>query len=121
MKGSCTNMQKLTTLTIVESIFIINRRVKQVSDPSLLYNLKHDAIAKLLKENKATKLYLHRYSRKIIFVIVECEGGYLFHYPADQTDLKQLEYREVVLNHRNPPTTLSYFKAKRTLIDFTTK
>lgn len=83
----------------------LNKQVKtkQVTDNSLLYKLKHDALAKLLQENKANKLYLHKYSRKIIFIVVKCEN-YLFHHPASETDLKELEYKEVVFNHRIPPT-----------------
>lgn len=117
-KGSYTHMKtKLTTLTIAASIYVINKQVKQVSNPSLLYKLKHGAIRKLLRENKATKLYLHRYSNKIIFVVVECEG-YLFHYPASDTDLKELEFKEWSYDRPNPRTNLSYLSAKRNIIRY---
>ena len=120
MKGSCTHMKtKLTTLTIAQSIYVINKQVKRVSDPNVLYKLKHEAIAKLLRENKAKKLYLHRYSRKLIFVVVECEG-YLFHHPASNDDLKEFEYQEVAYDRPNPRTDLRYLVAKRNLINYVT-
>lgn len=123
--------RKLTPLVIAQSIYVINRRVKQVPDPDLLYKLKHEAIAKLLKENKAEKLYLHRFNRvqklhallttptKIdkIFVVVKCEN-YHFHYPANQMDLKELKFQNKIYDSPNPPSDISYFAAKKNILNY---
>lgn len=122
---------KLTPLIIAQSIYVINKRVKQVSDPNHLYKLKYDALTKLLKENKAKKLYLHRFNRahklhasltiptnlNKIFVVVTCEN-YYFHYPANNKDLKELKFREKIYDNPNPPSDISYFTAKKNIINY---
>lgn len=132
MTGVFINMPtELTPLIIAQSIHVINKRAKQVPDSNLLYQLKHTAIKKLIIENKAKKLYLHRFkcvqqlhnqinsSEGInkVFIVVFCEN-YYFHSPANKTDLDSLRFEKLQRGVFNPSTKMKYFKAKRNIIAY---
>lgn len=122
---------KLTPLMIAESIYVLNIYAKKVPDSDYLYQLKYRAIEKLLAENKAQKVCLHRFKRvhqshdqyypltklQKIFVLVACEN-YCFHYPATAADLKSLPYQNQDPNIRNPATSVKYFVAKRNILQY---
>lgn len=121
----------LTPLDIARSIQIINKRAKQVQNPSFLYQLKYEAIQKLLSDHDAKKICLHYFKRvqqfhfynmtnkniNNVFVLVEC-ANYYFHYPASNQDKQLLSYEIIKKDIRNPPTKMSYFIAKRNLTKY---
>ena len=119
------------TNEIAQAIYVINRRAKVIPDSSALYSLKHAAIKKLISEQRATKLCIHRFKRvhqfhsilnsKIdihtIFTLVSC-GEYIFHYPAEKQDIKDLQYKQKIVNIRNPRSEMSYSSAKHILLQY---
>lgn len=116
---------------IAQAIHVINRRAKIVPDSSVLYSLKHEVIKKLLSEQRATKLCLHRFKRvhqlhsirdsridfHTIFTLVSC-GEYIFHYPAEKQDIKDLQFKQKIVSIRNPHSETSYASAKRLLLQY---
>lgn len=121
----------IKTNEIAQAIYVINRRAKVVPDSSVLYSLKHNAIMKLLSEQRATKLCVHRFKRvqqfhsirdskidiNTIFTLVSC-GEYIFHYPADPQDIKDLLFQQKIIGIRNPHSEMSYSSAKRLLLQY---
>lgn len=119
------------TDVIAQAIHVINRRAKIVPDSSVLYSLKYEAIKKLLYEQRATKLCLHRFKRvhhfhsirdssidfQTIFTLVSC-GGYIFHYPAEKQDIKSLQFKQKIVGIRNPHSEMGYAAAKRLLLQY---
>ncbi|MBD8038716.1 hypothetical protein H9635_18385 [Solibacillus sp. A46] len=116
---------------IAQAIHVINRRAKVVPDSSALYSLKYAVIKKLLLEQRATKLCVHRFKRvhqlhsirdsridiQTIFVVVSC-GEYTFHYPAEKQDIKDLKFEKKIVSIRNPRSEMSYASAKRLLLQY---
>ncbi|MCP3026294.1 YkyB family protein [Halobacillus sp. A5] len=113
----------LSNQELAESLFIINRHAKTAPQPKHLYEIKKQAIAKLLKENKARKVGLHfsehpKYSKQHSTLLIEV-GGYYFHIPAEKKDFDQLRHLgSVDQSYRNPKPKLSLSKAKRILYDY---
>lgn len=121
----------LKTNEIAQAIYVINRRAKAVPDSSVLYSLKHKAIKKLLSEQRATKLCVHRFKRvhqfhsirdsiidiTTVFTLVAC-GEYIFHYPAEPEDIKNLLFQQKIIGIRNPHSDMSYSSAKRLLLQY---
>lgn len=121
--------REFKTNEIAQAIHVINRRAKMVPDPSALYSLKQAAIQKLISEQRATKLCIHRFKRvrqfhsirdsridiQTIFTLVSC-GEYIFHYPAEKKDIKDLQYKQKIVNIRNPHSEMRYSSAKRILL-----
>lgn len=120
--------QDINITDIVCSLNILNKRAKTVKNPEQLYQLKYDVLNKLINENKAKKVCLHRFKRvrqaqnrtlkndfnTKYFVLVECESHY-FHLPANQTDIKTLKLELPLNNVRNKLNKMSYFHAKKIL------
>lgn len=120
-----------TTDEIAQAIYVVNCRAKIVPDASMLYSLKHEAIKKLVSEKRATRLCVHRFKRvhqfhsirdvkvdiNTIFTLVSC-GEYIFHYPAERQDLKDLLFKEKIIGIRNPRSEMSYSTAKRLLLQY---
>lgn len=116
---------------IAQAIYVINRRAKVAPDSSALYALKHAAIKKLLSEQRATKLCIHRFKRvhhfhsildskvdvPTTFTLVSC-GEYIFHYPAEKQDLKDLQYEKEIVSIRNPYSKMKYSSAKHILLQY---
>ena len=132
-KNQVRNIQRrnFTTDEIAQAIYVVNRRAKTVPDASMLYALKHDAIKKLVAEQRATRLCVHRFKRvqqfhsirnlkidiNTIFTLVSC-GEYIFHYPANHQDIKDLLFQQKIDGIRNPRSEMSYSSAKRILFEY---
>lgn len=132
-KNQVRNIQRRNFATdeIAQAIYVVNRRAKMVPDASMLYALKHEAIKKLVSEQRATRLCVHRFKRvhhfhsikdpkidvNTIFTLVSC-GEYIFHYPANQQDIKDLLFQRRIIGIRNPRSEMSYATAKRLLIGY---
>ncbi|MFG6149088.1 YkyB family protein [Halobacillus sp. B23F22_1] len=112
-----------TNRELAESLFIVNRHAKTAPQPKHLYDIKKQAISKLLKENKAKKVGLHfsehpKFSKQHSTLLIEI-GGYYFHIPAEKKDFDQLKHLgSVDQSYRNPKPKLSLSKAKRVLYDY---
>lgn len=131
MNKSDNQSRDFNTNEIAQAIYVINRRAKVAPDSSALYSLKHAAIKKLLSEQRATKLCIHRFKRvhqfhsildskvdvQTTFILVSC-GEYIFHYPAEKQDLKDLQYKKKIVSIRNPHSELRYSSAKRILLQY---
>lgn len=132
-KNQVSNIQRriFTTDEIAQAIYVVNRRAKIVPDASMLYALKHEAIKKLVTEQRATRLCVHRFKRvrqlhsirdakvdiNTIFTLVSC-GDYIFHYPAERQDIKDLLFQQKIIGIRNPRSQMNYSTAKRLLIEY---
>jgi hypothetical protein len=113
-----------TIENLSQAIFIVNRHAKTATNPKYLYQLKHDAIKKLLNEGKARKTGLHfsnnpKNSQQQSDVLVEC-GDYTFHIPPAKLDFEQLPHLgKLDQSVRNPKASLSLTVAKKLLADYT--
>lgn len=113
-----------TIENLSQAIFIVNRHAKTATNPKYLYQLKHDAIKKLLNEGKAIKTGLHfsnnpKNSQQQSDVLVKC-GEYTFHIPPTKLDFEQLPHLgKLDQSVRNPKASLSLTIAKRLLADYT--
>lgn len=113
-----------TIENLSQAIFIVNRHAKTATNPRYLYQLKHDAIKKLLNEGKANKTGLHfsnnpKNSQQQSDVLVQC-GEYTFHIPPTKLDFEQLPHLgKLDQSVRNPKASLSLTTAKRLLADYT--
>ena len=109
---------------LAKALFIINRNAKTATDARYLYQLKHEAIKKMLEEGKATKVGLHfsrnpKYSQQQLDVLVSC-GNYYFHIPSTKEDIKTLKHLGKLDDHiRNPKTVFPLKEAKRVLQTYT--
>ncbi|SFE65269.1 YkyB-like protein [Bacillus sp. OV194] len=96
---------------VAASLYIINKHAKIAT---CLYNLKHMALSRALKENQAKKigvqmLHLHRFYTLIKF------QEYYFHIPSTKEDLRTLR-RLPILEVYNPKAEhLSLSQAKRVI------
>jgi hypothetical protein len=110
--------------TLAKAIFTVNRHAKTATNPKYLYELKKQALLKMIKEGKAVKKGLHfsrnpKHSRQQSDVLIEC-GHYTFHMPPCKEDFNQLPH----LGHlneeiRNPRCSMSLSKAKGLLEAYT--
>lgn len=114
----------LTIENLSQALFIINRHAKTATDPKFLYQLKHKAIKKLLKEGKAKKIGLHfsknpKLSQQQSDVLISC-GDYLFHVPPTKEDFSTLPHLgELDQTTRNPKAKLSLKEAKKLIQHYT--
>ncbi|MFC7321388.1 YkyB family protein [Halobacillus campisalis] len=114
---------QLSNRELAESLFIVNRHAKTAPQPKHLYDIKKEAISKLLKENKAKKIGLHfserpKYSKQHSTLLIEV-GGYYFHVPAEKKDFDQLEHLgNIDQAYRNPKPKLSLSRAKKILYSY---
>nr|WP_249745214.1 YkyB family protein [Mesobacillus boroniphilus] len=113
-----------TIENLSQAIFTVNRHAKTAPNPKFLYQLKHDAIKKMLREGKAKKTGLHfsnnpRNSQQQSDVLVVC-GDYTFHIPPTKQDFEQLPHLgKLDQSVRNPRATISLTNAKRLLSAYT--
>ncbi len=113
-----------TVENLSQAIFTVNRHAKTAPNPKFLYKLKHDALHKLIKEGKASKVGLHysgnpKNSQQQSDVLVQC-GNYSFHLPPSKEDFSQLPHLGKLNSHvRNPKASLSLNTAKRLLMAYT--
>lgn len=112
--------QELVIEEIARAIFTVNRHAKAALQPKHLYEIKKEAIAKLIQANKAKKIGLHfsnnpKLSNQHSILLVKV-GSYYFHLPPKKEDFKNLDHLgELDDNFRNPSTKMSLSQAKRIL------
>jgi hypothetical protein len=115
---------ELTTRNLSQAIFTVNRHAKTAPNPKQLYNLKHEALKKMLTEGKAKKVGLHfsqnpGNSQQRSDVLVACDQ-YTFHIPPTKADFLDLPHLGKLDDHvRNPKSTLSLNQAKQLLQAYT--
>jgi hypothetical protein len=113
-----------TIENLSQAIFTVNRHAKTAPNPKFLYQLKHDAIKKMLREGKAKKTGLHfsnnpRNSQQQSDVLVVC-GDYTFHIPPTKQDFEHLPHLgKLDQSVRNPRATISLTTAKKLLSAYT--
>jgi hypothetical protein len=113
-----------TVENLSQAIFTVNRHAKTAPDPKFLYKLKHDALQKLIKEGKASKVGLHysgnpKNSQQQSDVLVKC-GNYSFHLPPSKEDFSHLPHLGKLDSYvRNPKASLSLNTAKKLLMTYT--
>lgn len=113
-----------TIENLSQAIFTVNRHAKTAPNPKYLYQLKHDAIKKMLNEGKAKKSGLHfsnnpRNSQQQSDVLVVC-GDYTFHIPPTKLDFEQLPHLgKLDQSVRNPKSSISLNNAKKLLSTYT--
>lgn len=101
-----------------QALFSINRHAKTAPEPQHLYQIKKEAIHKLLNENRAKKIGLHFSDRpsksnqhSTLLVSV---GDYFFHILPEKNDFQELEHLGALdQNYRNPKSKMSLSQAKR--------
>ncbi|PLR97475.1 YkyB family protein [Bacillus sp. T33-2] len=107
-----------------QAIFTVNRHAKTATNPKYLYQLKHEALQKLLKEGKAKKVGLHfsnnpQFSQQQSDVLVKC-GEYTFHIPPTKADFEVLPHLGRLDDAtRNPKAKVTLANAKKLLISYT--
>ena len=52
-----------------------------------------------------------------IFILVSCDD-YIFHYPAEKQDIKELQFKQKIGTIRKPRSEMSYSMAKRILLQY---
>ncbi|RDI47650.1 YkyB family protein [Falsibacillus pallidus] len=119
-----TTPSNTTIENLSRAIFTVNRHAKTATNPKFLYNLKRQAILKMLKEGKAKKLGLHfsenpKFSKQQSDVLVKC-GEYLFHIPPCKHDFENLTHLgELDYSTRNPNYRMPLTHAKNLLQKYT--
>ncbi|MDP4162324.1 MAG: YkyB family protein [Bacillota bacterium] len=120
---SSTNLS-LTIENLSQAIYIVNRHAKTAPNPKFLYQMKKEALQKMITEGKAKKIGLHfsdnpRNSQQQSDVLVEC-GKYLFHIPPVKSDFSELPHLGKLDERvRNPKATFSLNQAKGYLLAYT--
>lgn len=103
-----------------QALFIVNRHAKTAPDPSNLYQLKNEALKKLISEKKALKVGLHfsgnpknTYQHSVLLVKI---GDYYFHTLPSKNDMRTLQHLgHLKDNYRNPKSAFSLSRAKKIL------
>ncbi|PPA72222.1 YkyB family protein [Jeotgalibacillus proteolyticus] len=110
--------------SISQAIFTVNKHAKTASDPKFLYQLKKEALNKLLTERKAEKIGLQfsrnpGNSQQRSDLLVKC-GDYFFHLPPKKEDFSSLPHLgELTDSYRNPKTRMGLREAKTILQSYT--
>lgn len=105
------------------ALFTINRHAKTAPEPDHLYNIKKEAIHKLLKEKRAKKIGLHftrgaKLSNQHSTVLIQVDK-YYFHVPPSKEDFKKLKHLgSLDQNYRNPPTKMPLSRAKKLIYKY---
>ncbi|HLQ74015.1 MAG TPA: YkyB family protein [Bacillota bacterium] len=108
----------LSTKSIAQAIFIINKHAKTAPEPKHLYTIKKRAINKLLKEKRCKKIGLHfsnhpKLSHQHSTLLVKVDN-YYFHILPKRHDFKTLDHLgKLADTYRNPPTRMALSKAKQ--------
>lgn len=103
---------------LAKAIYTINRHAKTAPEPKHLYQIKKDAIHKLIKEERAFKVGLHfsdhpKYSNQHSTLLVKVDDFY-FHIPPAREDFKELKHLGALdQNFRNPQVKMSLSQAKK--------
>lgn len=108
------------------AIFTVNKHAKTAPNNQFLYELKREALQKMMDEKRANKLGLHfvqraQRSKQNSVVVVEC-GDYFFHTLPTKQDMKQLPHLgSLDSSFRNPKGHMSLSEAKRILCTYTNR
>jgi len=111
-------------LALSQAIFTVNKHAKTASDPKYLYQLKKEALLKLLREKKAEKIGLQfsknpGLSQQRSDVLVQCKD-YMFHIPPTKEDFDVLPHLgKLTDTYRNPKTRMGLREAKSILQSYT--
>lgn len=114
---------------IAQALFSINRHAKTAPEPQHLYQIKKEAIHKLLDEKRAKKIGLHfsdrpKRSNQHSTLLVSVDN-YFFHILPEKNDFKKFEHLgSLDESYRNPRSKMSLSQAKRIIyryIDFKPK
>ncbi|MBP1968265.1 hypothetical protein J2Z83_000357 [Virgibacillus natechei] len=111
-------MNHVSLSDLGKALFTINRHAKTAPEPQHLYFIKKEAISRLLKEKRATKVGLHfsdhpKFSNQHSTLLVKVDS-YFFHIPPAKEDFKELEHLGTLdKNYRNPQTKMSLSQAKK--------
>ena len=106
------------------AIYTVNRHAKTAPDNRSLYQLKKEAITKLLNSGDAEKIGLHfvenpKFSKQHSTVLVRC-GEFLFHTLPEKEDFVKLPHLgEQDMEFRNPQERMSLKVARELLTAFT--
>ncbi|MCI1859854.1 MAG: hypothetical protein LKI80_17175 [Sporolactobacillus sp.] len=101
----------MNTQKIAQAIYVVNCHAKTATHPAKLYQLKHVALMKLIYEDQAKVIGLHRYSsrptpRPRHFVLVKCVN-YYFHIMPERRDFDVLGVVDGDPAYRNPKARMS--------------
>ncbi|SDL79372.1 YkyB family protein [Sediminibacillus halophilus] len=108
---------------IAKALFIVNRHAKTAPNPRPLYDMKKQAINKLLRENHAEKVGLHfsdrpKLSRQHSTLLVKVSDFY-FHIPPAKQDFQEVKHLGATdKNFRNPKPQMSLTQAKKILSSY---
>ncbi|MCZ0703953.1 hypothetical protein J2T56_002186 [Natronobacillus azotifigens] len=108
---------------IAQAIYIINRHAKTALNPKELYDMKKQAINRLLENHIAEKVGLHfseqpKLSRQHSTLLVQV-GDYYFHIPPKKEDFKKVKHLgNLDQNYRNPKTKMSLRHAKKIICSY---
>ncbi|MBB6454849.1 hypothetical protein HNQ94_003338 [Salirhabdus euzebyi] len=115
--------KEYTVKEIAEALAVVNRHAKAAPDPRHLYDIKKNAIEKLLEQKKAKKIGLHysnhpKLSQQHSTLLIQV-GDYFFHLPPKREDLKELKHLGALdETYRNPKPQLNLKKSKAILYDY---
>ncbi|EDL65066.1 YkyB family protein [Bacillus sp. SG-1] len=125
MRNSQDSSPHIATIkNLSQAVFTVNRHAKTAINPKYLYSLKKQALQKMIKEGKATKVGLHfsnnpRFSQQQSDVLVDC-GMYTFHIPPAKSDFDNLPHLgSLDKSIRNPKCRMSLNEAKLILEKYT--
>ena len=108
---------------LATALFTINRHAKTAPEPQHLYDLKKEAIHRLLKEGRAKKIGLHftrsaKLSNQHSTLLVQVDK-YYFHIPPSKEDFKTLKHLgSLDHNYRNPTTKMPLSRAKKLIYKY---
>ncbi|QDP40026.1 YkyB family protein [Radiobacillus deserti] len=108
---------------LARALFVVNKHAKTAPDPKYLYQLKKEAIKKLIEEQAATKIGLHfsdhpKFSHQHSTLLVQI-ADYYFHIPPSKDDFKTLKHLgKLDQSYRNPKTHMSLSHAKKLLANY---
>jgi hypothetical protein len=108
---------------LAQAIYTVNRHAKTAPEPKHLYNMKKEAIHKLIKEKRASKVGLHfsdhpKFSNQHSTLLVKVDNFY-FHIPPAKEDFQELEHLgSLDQSFRNPTVKMSLSQAKRIIYKF---
>lgn len=115
-----------TTNEIAQALFVINKHAKTALEPKLLYQLKKEAIDKLLYDKQAKKIGLqfsdHPKKAQQHSTLLVQVGDYFFHVPPKKHDFKMFQHLgKLEKDYRNPAVKLSLKKAKQIIYTYLDK
>jgi hypothetical protein len=108
---------------IAKALFTINRHAKTAPEPQHLYQIKKEAIDRLLAENRAKKIGLHfsnhpKLSNQHSTILISVDD-YYFHILPEKQDFEELDHLGALdENYRNPKTKMSLSYAKRIIYQY---